>query len=265
MKAFLKTIALFFCFIAAKLLVMKNKPVILMYHSFDDVDWPYGVAPSVIKRQMEHLIKHKNIVPLADVIEFTQSKKSIPDNVVAVTIDDGYADTYEVFFPLAKKYKIPFTLFLTTDLSRQQTFGNLPRPTWEQLREMNDSGLMTIGLHGHTHKDFVSVVKSNLVSPEIEESENLLEKEFDLSPKVAAYPWGIYNNEVIDVLKDRGYVAACSIHSGPVSVGDDPYRLRRVEVSRHISMIMFILRLTPALVVYKRTILRLKPFFKRRR
>jgi peptidoglycan/xylan/chitin deacetylase (PgdA/CDA1 family) len=256
----IKVTFLILCSFVAMVLCLKKKPSILMYHSFDVEGWRYGVNPILLEKQIAHLIKKYKLVSLKDIVSYAKRESVLPANAVAFTIDDGYEDTYSVFFPLAKKYQIPFTLFLTTDLSKKPNLGNLNRPTTEQLQEMYASGLMTLGLHGHSHIHFPEVFGKNLVKQEIEESESFLTTFTGIAPEFVAYPSGRYDKATLVYFREKGtYSAGVAIHSGFVTPGDDTFRLRRIEVSRNVdSLLLFKLRLTPALTVYNWLIKRLK-------
>lgn len=256
-----KTLGLIISYIVSKIIRRRTLPAILMYHSFDDVGWRYGVDENDLEKQIDYIKKHRTIVSLKEIIAYAKGDISIPDNTVAITVDDGYKDTYEVFFKIAKKYDVPFTIFLTTDLAERSNLGNLPRPNWDELREISNSRLSSIGLHGHTHVHFTEVVKQDLYEEEIEQSLLQLKNQLGIFPHIAAYPSGRYNSAVIECLENRGkFEAACATHSGFIRRGDDLFTLKRVEVTRKISFLMFKLRLTPALDVYNKFIFKLKKY-----
>lgn len=252
-----KSILLFFSFLFALLRGERSRPAILMYHSFDSEGWRYGVSPEQLNRHIAYLTEYKKIVPFKDMLLFASDKKEVATNAVTITVDDGYEDTYSVFFPLAKKYNLPFTLFLTTDLIEKPNLGNLPRPTWKQIKDMYASGLMEIGLHGHTHMHFTEALNrgDEVLKQEIEDSIALIERNLGVKPVVAAYPSGQYNEKVIEYLQSTKCIkAAVATHSGFIRKGDNLFRLRRVEVSRNINFTMFRLRLSPALETYNRLV-----------
>ena len=64
---------------------------------------------------LKYLRKHKHVLSLATVIESLNNKKPLPPNAVVITIDDGYADTYEFALPLLKQFNFPATLYVVTD------------------------------------------------------------------------------------------------------------------------------------------------------
>ena len=60
------------------------------------------------------MIKHFNVIPLADAVDHFTNDTPLPDYSTVITIDDGYKDAYEIAFPLFKKYRVPATLFTVT-------------------------------------------------------------------------------------------------------------------------------------------------------
>lgn len=253
-----KHLLMFIAVIMSSLRRDSNRPAILMYHSFDTKGWKYGVQPKNLKRQLDFLKRHKNVVPLCEIIDYVRNNKVLPKNTVAITIDDGYLDTYEVFFPLACDYKFPFTLFLTTDLTKKPNLGNLPRPTISMLKEMHSSGLMEIGLHGHSHEHFDVAMSSGSWEAEVIDSVKEIKAIIGLTPTSVAYPSGRYNASVLDYFKNElNYRAGLTVKSGFVRSDDNPFLLRRIEVDRNISSYwLFKQRLTPALDMYN-TLVRL--------
>ena len=74
-------------------------------------------------------------------------KSKIEKNYLLLTIDDGFESFYLNAWPVLKKRKIPFILFVST-----REVGNYGYMTWKQIKEIESSGLATIGNHSHTHE-----------------------------------------------------------------------------------------------------------------
>ena len=95
------------------------------------------------------------------------------DNL-CLTFDDAYYDFYYYVFPLLKKYQVKAVLAVPTALisdstditpdlrmslghkeiyqeKNYQKYGSFC--TWDELREMQDSGFVVMASHSHTHKD----------------------------------------------------------------------------------------------------------------
>ena len=137
----------------------------------------------------EELEKYKNN-------EIELNKKSC-----ILTFDDGYEGVYKNVYPIAKKYNIPFTMFIITD--------NMDKPgviTWEEAKEMQDSGLVTIASHSINHPEFTSLTTEEAVE-NVNESYKIIEENLgEQSPKIFTYPYGLYTQEQIEALEKEGYI-----------------------------------------------------------
>lgn len=88
---------------------------ILIYHRVNDNNDPFFPATPIelFQRQMEYLLRNFYILSLDDAVDMLR-QKSLPDNALVITFDDGYKDVYVHAFPILKTLSIPATLFLTT-------------------------------------------------------------------------------------------------------------------------------------------------------
>ena len=58
-------------------------------------------------------LKNKfNIVSLNEMFEIHRSKKTVSKKTVALTFDDGYANNFEIAFPILKRHNIPATFYI---------------------------------------------------------------------------------------------------------------------------------------------------------
>lgn len=96
---------------------------ILAYHRVMPTDalesYPFddqliSATPAQFEWQMRHLREHLHPVALRDVIAHLDDGAPLPPAAVAVTFDDGFADTYRYAFPVLKRYAIPATIFVST-------------------------------------------------------------------------------------------------------------------------------------------------------
>jgi peptidoglycan/xylan/chitin deacetylase (PgdA/CDA1 family) len=81
---------------------------ILVYHRFSE-DRSYLIA------QCEHIRRHYQPVSMRRVAEGLSTDAPLPDNAVAITVDDGYRDFLVHAQPVFSSYEIPATVFLVTD------------------------------------------------------------------------------------------------------------------------------------------------------
>jgi peptidoglycan/xylan/chitin deacetylase (PgdA/CDA1 family) len=87
---------------------MNRKSVrILMYHRFAE--------PSALASQCEHIRRHYRPVSLSQVAGWLKNGDPLPENALAVTVDDGYRDFAAVAYPVFREYGIPVTVFVVTD------------------------------------------------------------------------------------------------------------------------------------------------------
>ncbi len=91
-------------------LASREKILILTYHRFSRERSEHKISSAEFAAHLEYLSRHNRVLSLAETIDCLRNEKSLPANTVVITIDDGYADAYEVAFPLLKKFDLPATL-----------------------------------------------------------------------------------------------------------------------------------------------------------
>jgi peptidoglycan/xylan/chitin deacetylase (PgdA/CDA1 family) len=96
---------------------------ILAYHRVMPTDalesYPFdqeliSATPGQFDSQMRYLREHLRPIALNDVITHVEHGTPLPPDSVAVTFDDGFADTYRYAFPVLQRYEIPATVFVST-------------------------------------------------------------------------------------------------------------------------------------------------------
>jgi peptidoglycan/xylan/chitin deacetylase (PgdA/CDA1 family) len=180
--------------------------IVLCYHRVGGGSAAQLDLPSVLfEWQMKYLKRHHRVVRLDDVVQIAQSKASYPDDVVVITFDDGYEDVYRHAFPVLAKYHLPATVYLAT--SYVETGRAFPsaaqfngrdggRPlTWQQAKEMQRSGLVTVGAHTHTHPNLTTLTTAQ-VNWEIATANQLIAERLGCAPVHFAYPWGRTSDSV---------------------------------------------------------------------
>ena len=80
---------------------------ILMYHRFND--------RAALARQLSHLRACYTPVSMTQVAEWLEHGRPLPVNALAVTVDDGYRDFYQVAYPVFCEYGIPATVYLVSE------------------------------------------------------------------------------------------------------------------------------------------------------
>ncbi len=113
-KALLKTFYNFGGFAPFHLLT-RGKFLILTYHRFSRENDPLKISSEEFAAHLAYLKKYNRVLPLTKIIDALETGKTLPTNAAAITIDDGYADAFDIAFPLLKKFDLPATLFVVTD------------------------------------------------------------------------------------------------------------------------------------------------------
>ncbi|MBI3288848.1 MAG: polysaccharide deacetylase family protein [Elusimicrobia bacterium] len=114
----------------------RRSAVVLMYHGFTDrpsdgvVNYQGNrLQQATFRRQLRFLRDHCSIVTLRDVVRSLSGGPALPDNAVALTIDDGYESVYTLGFPALREAKVPATLFVATQFVDQSV------PLWPDRLE----------------------------------------------------------------------------------------------------------------------------------
>ena len=126
---------------------------ILTYHNFEPVKpGIVTISTARFEEQLQYIKEHGyTIIPLKEAVAYLQGKKkSLPAKPVVITIDDGRITVYQNLLPLVKKYNIPVTLFIYPSITSHESYAM----TWEQIKELQKTGLFDIQSHTYTHPDF---------------------------------------------------------------------------------------------------------------
>ena len=216
--------------------------IILMYHIVDtpksSKEAKYCCKPSEFAKQMQYLATSEYpLLNLNDIASILAGNKELTADSVAVTFDDGFEDFYHNALPILSRYKIPATLFMVSNRIDQyndwMVKNNFPKRkllTIEQLNELVTAGIV-IGSHSQSHSK-LSEISDNieLLNQEVAGAKKELEKALGISINHFAYPYGLYNDDVVESVKQSGYITACSTRSGFNRWNIDRFLLRRIEV-----------------------------------
>ncbi|MDD5428224.1 MAG: polysaccharide deacetylase family protein [Candidatus Omnitrophica bacterium] len=201
---------------------------VLMYHSIDHNDkiTKLSVSPESFARQMEFLHKHHyNVIPLEKAAPYIAKKERPPLKTIAITFDDGFENNYTEAYPVLKKYNIPATIFVIIEKIGSPGFLN-----WAQIKEMSDSGIITIGSHTKTHF-WLLESKDSFLKSEVADSKDIIEGKIGKKVNVFCYPMGSFDSRSKKAVEDAGYV--CAVATSPLKANpEDVFTIRRAKISR---------------------------------
>lgn len=191
----------------------KDIPV-LLYHMVENEDMGLDFIVSITPEQLRvHLetIKNNgfNTITYTDYYNYITKGTKLPEKPVLITFDDGYTNNYTYLFPLLKELEMKATIFVVTS-TVGTTPGQYPHFTWEQAKEMNDSGYVDIQSHTHTHSDMTALTAEE-VRYEFRMSRYLIEKNLGKKCEFLAYPYGYYNTDVLNTATDAGFLITSQV------------------------------------------------------
>ena len=161
---------------------MKNKNFaipVLMYHHVNPEGSFINVSPGLFESQIKYLQESGYTALNAnDLLEIFNGTRNPPDKPVVITFDDGWLDNWLFAFPVLKKYGMKAIIFVVTSLIHEKgkrmrydegTVKGLPPHkecqqmvdsgfaqevmlSWEEIAEMENTGLIDIQSHTHTHQ-----------------------------------------------------------------------------------------------------------------
>ena len=207
---------------------------VFMYHRFDESKYPStNINTNQLEDHLIYLIDNEfNIESIDEILQKKIAKQSFLPKTVGFTVDDAFLSFYENGWPIFKKYNIPVTLFVSTDVVNQAHWNYM---SWDNLREfINEGGSVALHSASHMHLPLydISQVKNDLLS-----SISILNKELNISPKVFAYPYGEASNEIIGLLKDLDIEFAFGQHSGVIHKNTNQYYLPRFSLNENYGKI----------------------------
>ena len=229
----------------------KNRSSILMYHSVSDMsEYFSSVAVADFTRQMEYLAEKKfSVISLAELARRLKTMEPLGGSIV-LTFDDGYKDNYTNAFPILEKFGFPATIFVTTGLVGKADKRGLPHLSVDELKEMEQSGLVSIEPHTKSHPKLAALALE-IAREEIEGSKKDIEDLLSKSCGYFAYPYGNFNDGTARLLKEAGFRAAVTVEEGTVGPGDDALRLKRNSIDRSTTFAQFKGKLSRAVDVYE--------------
>jgi len=217
----------------------KSVPV-LMYHSISyEKDNPIRLPVKIFEQQLKYLKDNGYYtISLENLYEYFMTDTKIPEKSVVLTFDDGYKDNYTAMFPVLKKYNFKATIFVITS-SIDKDPNSM---TSKQLLEMEKYGV-DIESHTVNHENLKDLSKEKQLATLIK-SKKVLEKMLNKKVNFFAYPFGGYNANAIEAVKEAGYIMAFSTDGRWSSKSDGILQLHRVYISSFHDMEEFKNRVT---------------------
>ena len=230
----------------------------------DDPDQTeYEMLLDDFKWQMNYL-KENGFTPISQeqLMGYWFQGKPLPLKPVLLTFDDGFESIYRDAFPVIKQMGFPSILFLYTDFVRNRESADQKREkkaasklvdpkhpkkalsemsskmrfgalSDAEMLEMQKAGMV---IESHTtHHYNMGLVRekkgtenfSGLLWKELTEPLAYIEKRFGRRPQWLAYPFGVYDPEILASTQEAGYELAFTVNPGPNDKTLNPLLLKR--------------------------------------
>ncbi|WP_407307926.1 polysaccharide deacetylase family protein [Desulfosporosinus sp. SB140] len=211
---------------------------VLYYHSVMREDNnEIRMPPEQFEGQMAYLQSQGyHSISLYQLYESLYHEGTLPAKPFVITFDDGYADNYLTAFPILKKYGFVATIFMVSSFVNGKGFL-----TWPELKELSENG-WDIEDHTLSHP-YLTTLNRVSVLKELKTSKEALEKGLGHSVDFFAYPYGDYNDEIVGVVKNTGYVMAFTTLRGWADSKTDTWHVHRVYCYANMGLNEFIHRI----------------------
>jgi peptidoglycan/xylan/chitin deacetylase (PgdA/CDA1 family) len=207
-----------------------NTPVIpvLLYHSVADqppqnASWG-AVSCDEFAAHVEMIARcGRQAITMTRLAAALRGEQELPERPVAITFDDGYADTYAAV-ELLHSRGLCSTVYVTTG-----EIGTTDRLSRRQIGTMVSRLGVELGAHAvhHVHLD---ELPAGQLAEELAASKSALEKITLGTVDSFAYPHGAYDDRVRDAVIDAGYRSAAAVKNAVSHLADDPFAIARWTV-----------------------------------
>ena len=205
---------------------------ILVYHAVGHESTL--VSRADFDRQMGFLRRHHyNVITFAELVEDLRAKRKVPYGTVVITFDDALDDNILDVFPVLLKYRLPGTIFAPIAF-----IGTPHYLTWEDVRKLDASGLVTFGSHGWKHRPLPELQGKELWIS-LAGSKKVLEEHLHKPVLVYAYPFGKVNSAARKQLAEAGYRGAATTAISLFDPREDFFCLGRIGVGRRDANMLY--------------------------
>jgi len=107
--------------------------------------------------------------------------------------------------------------------------------SWEELKEMEGSGIIDVQSHTHTHRKLNRLyqdrkIMMDVLIEELKTSKQIIEERLGKECSAVCWPYGTYDEEYIKAAKDAGYKIAFTTEKGINLSLTAPYRIKRLVI-----------------------------------
>ena len=109
--------------------------------------------------------------------------------------------------------------------------GRSDRLSWDEIKAMQDSGIITFGSHTLGAEPLINIKSEQEIKKQIFDSKKILEERLGRLINAFSYPEGRFNNKIKQLVMDAGYKLAVAVNPGKKFANDDEFALKRLRIS----------------------------------
>lgn len=229
------------------------KIAVLGYHSFykyqselkEESEFINDI--NVFEEEMKYLHDHNyKTLTLDEFYKWKKGEIKVPRKSVLITFDDGYLSNYMYAFDVLKKYNLNAVVFYVGKKAEEgKDEGTIYDYMSLKLIERCKEEYPNIEFASHSynlHENGVLNIDKEELDNDTKQMNSIFKFEY------FAYPYGMYSDDMINVLKDNNYKLAFGFgykdnSFKKASKTDDDYLIPRLNISNNMSLSKFILRL----------------------
>lgn len=223
----------------------RSPRLILTYHRVGE--GPGRVRPAILEEQIRWARGAGfEFIPVARLVDWVRAGNDLPPKAIALTFDDGLADTARLAAPVLRRNGVtamvfPVLAFLggprryASERARAYLLEDDRDPrtvaydymTWDELDAWVEAGF-EIGGHTLSHP-FLGAVDEQTGRAEIEGCRRELAARYGAPPRIFCYPFGDDSGAAGAWVKAAGFEAALTSHTGVLRRGNDLFHLPRLS------------------------------------
>ncbi len=190
-------------------------------------------------------------VSLDDVQAAGAGRQNLPDKAILLTFDDGYRSVFTRVFPLVLAYRFPIVIGLEGEWLDAPMEGNVdyggqivPRRnflSWEEIRQMQDSGLVEVASHSFAlHDGILANPQGNQIPAamtwrydpalgryetdaeqrariraDLDRSMRQIARNTGKKPRALIWPFGRYSGVALEAARQAGFTFALTLEPEP--------------------------------------------------
>jgi len=229
-------------------------PILLYHHILPDdanrmhLENPFTISTEEFEAQMEYLYDNDfHTLTLSELETFLYEGTPLPKRSVMIHFDDGYYSNFVYAYPILQRFGHRAVVFMIThkveDLGNYQPQMDHDCLTWTAAHSLiGKEDVFELASHTHDLHAFVrDSGETRLVRAERGEILADVLRSFGFLPNhtAFAYPYGQYNDTVIEALQEAGIRLAFTTIEETVTQDSDPFLLGRFKVWRDMTLERF--------------------------